>query len=270
MDTTLALYKHLKTHMPDMGIVLDCCTKPSHDLGRQDYFNAMLGEMKHWLVEQGVTAVMAVCPNCYKVFKKYGSPLTVISVYEFLAENGLPSIDLNHANCCDSSTIAAIHDPCVLRYEPDIQQAVRQLAVSRHFTLEEMPHSKNKTVCCGEGGTVEAVTPEFSRIWRSIRKAEAGNRHLLTYCAGCAVLLNKQTPTDHILDAMFYPRAVAAGKRKVTSPPFTYWNRIRLKRHIQKHYPDPVTRERRFQPEPVTAGSKIGKLLKFLLSGFER
>ncbi len=27
--------------IPSVGIVLDCCTKPSHDLGRDDFFNAM-------------------------------------------------------------------------------------------------------------------------------------------------------------------------------------------------------------------------------------
>ena len=31
-------FNHLRSFIPGLGIVLDCCTKPSHDLGRQDFF----------------------------------------------------------------------------------------------------------------------------------------------------------------------------------------------------------------------------------------
>ncbi len=38
---TLELYERLRKQIPSLGVVLDCCTLPSHDLGRFDYFNAM-------------------------------------------------------------------------------------------------------------------------------------------------------------------------------------------------------------------------------------
>lgn len=100
-------------------------------------------------------------------------------------------------------------------------------------------------MCCGEGGSVGFVTPRLSKGWRNKRVSEANN-HLLTYCAGCAGLLNKKTPTDHILDLLFFPEDVASGKRKATKPPFTYINRLRLKRYLKKEHPARVTRERNF------------------------
>ena len=36
---------------PSLGIILDCCMKISHDLGREEYFRAMFQEMHDFLVQ---------------------------------------------------------------------------------------------------------------------------------------------------------------------------------------------------------------------------
>jgi uncharacterized membrane protein YdjX (TVP38/TMEM64 family)/Fe-S oxidoreductase len=264
MDTTIALYEHLKTRVPEMGIVLDCCCKPSHDLGRDDFFHEVFTEMSSWLTSYGVHNVIVACPNCYKVFKAYGDPLTVTSIYEFLCKNGLPKTVGANTGAAASKTIS-IHDPCVLRKEGAIQAAVRDLAATIGFSVKEMPHSGEKTLCCGEGGAVGFMAPEFASKWGDLRREEAGDRRLLAYCAGCAGFLNKKTPTDHILDAIVHPEAVAAGKRKATKAPLTYFNRIRLKRYLQKHHAGAVTRERDFTPQSGKAGNRSGNLLKIMI-----
>ena len=76
-DTTMDLYEHLKKDNPCLGIVLDCCCKPSHDLGRQEFFIEMLSDMKSYLIAHGIKTIMTACPNCYKVFNQYGTPLQV-------------------------------------------------------------------------------------------------------------------------------------------------------------------------------------------------
>jgi ferredoxin len=53
-EKVLKLFEHMKRTIPSLGIVLDCCTKPSHDLGRENHFHAMFQEMKEYLVEHGV------------------------------------------------------------------------------------------------------------------------------------------------------------------------------------------------------------------------
>jgi len=263
MDTTIVLYERLKKAIPNLGIVLDCCCKPSHDLGKQDYFHEMFGEMKDYLTDHGVTRVLVVCPNCYKVFEAYGDPLSVTAVY------GLPELiaekDTQNDSAGAGSPKAAIHDPCVLRNEPDIQASVRKLAKTAGFDVEEMPHSREKTLCCGEGGSVGFVDSVLAQAWANRRKQEASGRRLLTCCAGCANFLNKKTPTDHVLDAVFYPDAVDAGTRKVARAPMTYFNRIRLKRYIQKKHPAPVTRERIFMPKSVKADHSSFKIRKILI-----
>ncbi|MBF0572851.1 MAG: VTT domain-containing protein [Desulfamplus sp.] len=271
-DSTLALYDSLKTKDPTLGIVLDCCCKPSHDLGRSLFFNEMFGEMKTWLFEHGVETIIVLCPNCYKVFKNYGSPLQVVSVYEHLLQHDLvstvlnkfpaksnfsPIESMNSSQPCGrlnkltkKEALFSIHDPCVLRNEPEIQNSIRELVKAAGFTIKEMPHNKRKTICCGEGGSVGFVCPQFASNWGEIRKKEAEDidSNILAYCAGCTGVLNKKIPTHHVIDALFYPEAVVSGTRKVSKAPFTYINRIRLKSNLKKQHPTHLTRERDFIP----------------------
>ncbi|MDZ7666425.1 MAG: 4Fe-4S dicluster domain-containing protein [Desulfotignum sp.] len=40
-ETTWQMFTHLQKMVPSLGVVLDCCNKISHDLGRQDHFDSM-------------------------------------------------------------------------------------------------------------------------------------------------------------------------------------------------------------------------------------
>lgn len=87
-DKVIRLYEHLKQFMPALGIVLDCCTQPSHDLGKEKYFNTMFGEMRDFLFNNGIRNVIVACPSCHKVFRKYGRELSVRTAYEIMSEKG--------------------------------------------------------------------------------------------------------------------------------------------------------------------------------------
>lgn len=253
-DTTWSLFEHMRQTMHALGIVLDCCTKPSHDLGRDEYFTAMFTEMRDFLLKNGVRQVIVACPNCYKVFHTYGGELSVRTVYEFLAQNGLPK----------ETKLAAtvtVHDPCAIRYESEIHAAVRDLCTRQGLTLSEMPHRGEKTLCCGEGGSVCFVTPELAKKWAALRKAQTNGSRIVTYCAGCANFLGAVAPTSHVLDILFKPEATMAGKVKVAKSPLTYLNRLKLKNRFKNTMAAAVTRERTFSPE---AEGKRGGVLKSL------
>jgi uncharacterized membrane protein YdjX (TVP38/TMEM64 family) len=109
------------------------------------------------------------------------------------------------------------------------------------------------------------VAPELATTWGDLRHKEAGRRRLLTCCAGCASFLNRKIPTDHILDAIVHPEAVAAGKRKATKSPLTYLNRLRLKRYLQKYHPGDVTRERYFSPVSGQASGSGKNIIRIFI-----
>ncbi|MFH2218339.1 MAG: (Fe-S)-binding protein [Pseudomonadota bacterium] len=238
-DKTIRLYEYMKTQIPTLGIVLDCCTKPSHDLGRETYFNAMFGEMRAFLVKNNIRNVYVACPNCYKVFSRYGEALSVETVYEFLAKNDLPSKKQIHQT-------VSIQDPCAVRFKKQVHAAVRELVARQGLVIEEMPHSRETTFCCGEGGAVNCVSPGFARSWGNRRKKETNGARLITYCAGCNYFLDRIMPTSHILDIVFEPDAALAGKVRVFRSPFTYLNRIKLKYRLKKTVNALVARERKF------------------------
>jgi uncharacterized membrane protein YdjX (TVP38/TMEM64 family)/Fe-S oxidoreductase len=235
---TLQVFNHLQSYIPSLGIVLDCCTKPSHDLGRQDFFLTMFGEMRDYLVRNGVRTVLTACPNCFRMFKEYGNGLEVKTVYEVLAEQDLP------ASSATAGKPVVIHDPCAIRGEIPVHDAVRTLVRNQGLPVDEMTHHGVKTLCCGEGGAVGLTAPELAGQWGQKRRGEAENREMVTYCVGCSNLLGKLTPTRHLLDLAFEPEATRQGRVKPAGPPLTYWNRIKLKKEIKKTVPAPVSRER--------------------------
>jgi Fe-S oxidoreductase len=258
---TLQVFGHLQGILPNVGIVLDCCTKPSHDLGREKYFQAMFGEMKAFLLTQGIKTVLVACPNCYQVFSEYGPEFDTRTVYEVFNECTLPA----------TGTVVGtvtMHDPCVARFAEPMHASVRALVAKKGVTAVEPRHSQKTTLCCGKGGAVDCVSPELAEGWTQQQVREAAGQRTLTYCTGCAHSLGAHGPAIHVLDLVFAPeKAMAAkakvAKAKVAKAPFTYFNRLKLKKYLKKHVAAAVTRERTFNGGEEV---KVGLLKKLLLS----
>lgn len=230
-EATMQVYERLKESIPGLGLVMDCCTKPSHDLGRQNFFQEMFGELVTWLESHGIQRVLVACPNCYKVFSEYAPQLLTETVYEALAGQ-LPA-----ATAQLSAPAVTIHDPCVIRFNQAPQQAARALVSGAGQIIEEMPHTRRTALCCGEGGTVAALAPDLADEWGELRTDEAAGRQVITYCAGCANHLGKRMKVRHVLD-------LVCNTPKPSSGPITYLNRLRLKSRFKAAVPASVTRER--------------------------
>lgn len=252
-ETTWQLFQHLQGTIPNLGIVLDCCTKPSHDLGRQDHFEAMFGEMRAYLSAHGIRKVLVACPNCHKMFKQYGHGLAVQTVYEHLAGYGLPD---GARVPGEKSTEWTVHDPCPLRGERDAQEAVRKLLGGIGITVSEMKHSRQHTLCCGEGGSVGFVQSKLARAWGQTRKDEAKGFRVVTYCAGCVGFLARVTPTVHIADLLFSPEQSLNGGPTVSAAPWTYLNRIKLKKRFKETLRPAVSRVRTFCCDKLARAEK--------------
>ncbi|MEN8140664.1 MAG: VTT domain-containing protein [Thermodesulfobacteriota bacterium] len=253
-DKVIKLFRHLQQSINGLGIVLDCCTKPSHDLGDQKLFAAMFNDLQQFLLDHQVSKVIVACTNCYKVFKEYGSGLTVTTAYEELDK------DFSVAVIGDTAPVT-VHDPCAVRFEEPIHQAVRSLIGKAGLPVEEMRHSHQNTICCGEGGSVGFLKADMAKNWSRMRKEEADGRTILTYCAGCANYLSRQTPTYHLLDLLFEPEATMAGKARVSRSPMTYLNRLKLKKYFRKNLEATTSRER---PQGLLDQEKKGGKLKRL------
>jgi uncharacterized membrane protein YdjX (TVP38/TMEM64 family) len=257
-ERVIETYLTLRTVIPSIGIVLDCCTKPSHDLGRQEHFTAMFEEMRNYLIDHGVKNVIVACPNCYKVFTRYGKGFTTRSAYEVLAPDSTGSAS-------NTGNTVTVHDPCAVRSEQGIQASVRRLIRSKGFNITEMAHSKQTTLCCGEGGTVEAIAPALASAWTRLCKDEAAGKTVVTYCAGCAGVLGRSVPAAHVLDLLKGDGTNEGKRSKVARPPFTYLKRLQLKKWVRKNVEAEHSRERTFTGKGAPGKIALIKFVIFLV-----
>ncbi len=242
--TTLKTFDHLRQVIPAIGIVLDCCSKPSHDLGDDAQFQARFGEMKNFLAEHGIRNLLVACPNCYKVFNDYAQEFRTRGVYEHLDSRLLPALT-------NPWPPLLLHDPCAARFLTDMQASVRKLADENNLPLTKPSYSGLNTLCCGAGGAVASLTPELAENWAHRLTAETSGERIASYCACCTRTLGKHSPTVHLLDLLFTPERALVDSARTSKAPMTYLNRLKVKRHLQRNFPAAVTRERTLAPEPV-------------------
>lgn len=224
---TWRIYRHLRQHIPNLGMVLHCCTKPSHDLGRSSVFAGNFAFLLDKLRNHGISTLLTACPNCTRMFQVYGADMQVKSIFTLLhQQGGEPHPDTGQEVC--------IHDPCPLRADRPYQEAVRDLLRRHGYRVRPMRHQHHTTICCGEGGAVGFRHPQLAQAWSQKRVADAAGRLLITTCAGCTTMLGTQTPTLHLADLLFPP---TKGKKYAPAarPPLTYVNRLLLKLRLCCH-----------------------------------
>lgn len=217
---TYRLFRLLQKRIPSLGLVFDCCNKPSHDLGMGERFKEKFSKKIRIMQDRGVKRIITACPSCLQIFRRYGEGLETEAVYTRLTEYEFGRRD-------SFGLRYTLHDPCTVRFDPDIHRAVRQLIASMGLSFTEMAHNRAKTFCCGEGGAAICPDGDWDQGWQGKRLAEAGDQSLVTYCAGCTSTL-ASGHTYHLFDLLLSP---ARGEKapKAVRPPFTYLNRLSLK-----------------------------------------
>ena len=224
--TTEQVYKFLQSKEKSIGLVLDCCYKPSHDLGHTDHFNTKFAQLIKQLESNGIRRILTACPSCYVTFQEYAPHIEIQSVYEELCVHNFTPEPFTET--------VTIHDACMTRLVTTTHDSVRTLLKEGGATIVESPHSGTKAICCGDGAAATFIAPEITDNWGQIRKQESSGKRVITYCAGCSSRLEKTVHTTHLLDLLFNPHNSTNGKEQKTKAPFTYLRRYQLKRRIQK------------------------------------
>ena len=221
------LYGLLQETDENIGIVLNCCAKPSHDLGRTAFFDEAFGSMSGRFKERGIRTIITACPSCHQIFSRYGADFEVTSIYEMLASSPVIA-------ALGSGAMVTVHDPCATRLDESVQRSVRQVWANMGGTITEMRHHQKRTFCCGEGGSACFVEPDLTGQWAERRAREAGIKKVLTYCAGCVQFLSSRMTTVHLLDLLYDAESALAGQLTPARTPLTYINRLRLKYRLRR------------------------------------
>jgi Fe-S oxidoreductase len=191
----LKTYQYLQQKIPGIGIVLNCCGKPSRDLGDKDRFQKIFKRSLQEFSRLGVEEVVVACINCHKIFTDY-SDIKLRTIYEIMAEMGLPE------SISGAGRQITIHDSCPARYRPEIRNAVRQIASQMNFRIKEFKFKNEVTQCCGAGGCSPmgntALTDRHTKA-RAVRVKGS----IVSYCAHCRERFSTFSPSLHILDLVF-------------------------------------------------------------------
>lgn len=223
-DVVLRAYQYLREKLPGIGVVLNCCGKPSKDMGDMARFRGIFNNTLAEFARLGVEEVVLACINCHKTFRE-NSEIRLRTIYEVLEEKGLPE------SAVASGGPVTIHDSCPARYRPEIRNAVRNIAVKLGHEVKEFRFKNELTQCCGAGGCAPTGNTTLADRHTRTRAAQARGP-VITYCAHCRERFSTQVPAQHILDLVF-----GAPDGKDLAEPHDAWknwlHRWQLKKKLQ-------------------------------------
>lgn len=212
-------YSYLQKMLPDVGIILQCCGKPTESMGEIDSFNEKYKILEKLIDDSGATEVITACQSCFKLIKEKSPKYKVKSLWSVIKDIGIPQYAKGKGK--NSDIIFSIHDSCPTRFETEIQDSIRIIIDELGYKLEESKISREKTSCCGMGGM---VMPADKNLFNKISKETANSlsqQFVVTYCASCReVMTMAGKKSVHILDLIFnscyYKNSEFPGVNKVS------------------------------------------------------
>ena len=176
------------------GIVLGCCGASAWWAGEKNRWEENTNQLLDVWEKMGSPVFVTACATCYDMLQEFLPEIGTVSVYELMAEKGVP------LQCLMEE--AALFDPCAARLNEPMKTGVRKLAALAGCRLEELPDQGH---CCGFGGHIKTANPSLYDTVAQNRTELSGLAYLV-YCANCReVFTEKNKPCRHILEFAFGP-----------------------------------------------------------------
>lgn len=226
------IYTHLQNVLPGINILQQCCGQPTRIVGDMKRFSSLYSKLEADVQSMQAQTIVTACENCYMSLKTYSPHLKVVSLYEILAQFGIPK-DKEHA--FGAFAPVALHDPCPTRNQKALHVSVRELLAKMDLKIEEFKHNREKTECCGSGGMLELTNPKLALEQMYKRAHQTKCETIVTYCQSCAESMNKGGKNGvHILDLLFSDTIDVDFKQQKNSVLKKWYNRYRSKKNIEK------------------------------------
>lgn len=250
-------YAYLLGRFPETGLMLGCCGIPAEWAGDEPLRDGVLRGIENAWREMGEPTGVLACPMCLRVFRKYLPAIKTVSLYEVIAENGLPGQPLAQAPAI------SVFDPCASRGDALIQGSVRRIVEEAGFSIKELPFSGSGARCCGNGGHIYGTNPDLVHSVVQDR-IHMGGPPYVTYCSNCRdIFAGSGKPCVHVLDIVF---GLGDGSRKPPDLGERRENRARLKSALLEGvWREAQGEARQSGPELVIPPSLAGKLNRQLI-----
>ena len=173
-----------------LGTKENCCGESIRKAGDEELFRRLAKENIKTFIDNGVKKILVSSPHCYHTFKneypEFMVNFEVIHMAQYLFElinEGRLELNTEYAKK------VTYHDPCYLGRHNGVYDEPREvLKKIPALELNEMPESRQTSLCCGGGGGriwMETIKEErFSDI-RLAQAVSIGAEVLATACPYC-------------------------------------------------------------------------------------
>jgi len=159
-----------------------CCGSPVKRAGYFQDFEDLKAKNLKIFERFSVRKVITNCPGCYHTLKHdYG--LEVYHVTQVFFNRGVRLLGKDSSR--GEKLEVTYHDPCHLGRWSGVYDEPRQLLQSAGWQIEELPESREHSLCCGAGGGVKANFPELASAIARQRLSLVKNGRLCTACPLC-------------------------------------------------------------------------------------
>lgn len=195
-------YDYLRSKIEGIGMYTKCCGKPTAFMGKDNKFKEYYSILEKEFKDRNINKIITGCQNCFMTIKNNSKDIEIISLWEILANFGIPEEKKDMGKNTPSKF--TIHDPCPTRNEDVIHSSVRKIINELGFSVDEMSFNRGKTLCCGSGGMVSITQPHIAKAHTIRRAQEAKTEYIITYCQECVESMRKSGKSSyHILDLLF-------------------------------------------------------------------
>jgi Fe-S oxidoreductase len=222
-------YEYLLRWHHDTAILLHCCGAPADWGAQQEMNRAVLGNIKSEWDALGRPTMICACPACMRHFSRFLPEINCLSIYEVIADNGLPVL---HSRM-DGINVS-VFDPCQSREFPAMQKSVRKLMELAGAHNHDLPYSGETAKCCGIGAHTQGANPALSQRMVMNRMNESRYPYI-NYCVNCRdafAMWGKDC--CHVLDIVFGRRKHAGDVRELPTLGSRRRNRLLSKKLILK------------------------------------
>ncbi|MCP4756857.1 MAG: (Fe-S)-binding protein [Proteobacteria bacterium] len=148
-----------------LGTKESCCGESIRKTGAEDVFKTLAKENIKAFIDNGVKKIVVSSPHCYHTFKneypEFMVNFEVVHISQFifdLIKEGRLELTGEYGKK------VTYHDPCYLGRHNGVYDEPREILKSiSGLELNEMPDSRERSLCCGGGG---------GRIWMDTPKGE--------------------------------------------------------------------------------------------------
>lgn len=220
-DLSLKTYKYLSEHIDNLGLILNCCNKPTLDLGKRALFNkkfhSFVEELKKF--NNGDIEIITACQSCFKILKQEAPELKITSLWALFKEFDIPKSEILKGK--DSELEFSIKDSCQGLDYNEIQDGIRYIMCRLGYKFD---NPKVSNTCCGLGGLVHLSNPNLSNKIKVNSLNQLKSKRVVTYCGGCLGAVNNSSKTAyHILELIFESNETLKNRDSLNMSTISNW-----------------------------------------------